>query len=47
HQHQLLTSPYDPQGEIIRHTSDSQLRTFELRREPLAEQWLLEAITDI
>lgn len=26
--------------------SDSQLRTFDLRREPLAEQWLLEAITD-
>jgi hypothetical protein len=26
--------------------SDSPLRTFELRREPLAEQWLLEAITD-
>jgi len=27
--------------------SDTQLRTFELRRQPLAEQWLLEAITDI
>jgi hypothetical protein len=26
--------------------SDSQLRTFELRREPLDEQWVLEAITD-
>jgi hypothetical protein len=26
--------------------SDSPLRTFELRREPLSEQWLLEAITD-
>jgi hypothetical protein len=26
--------------------SDSPLRTFELRREPLADQWLLEAITD-
>jgi hypothetical protein len=26
--------------------SDSPLRTFELRREPLGEQWLLEAITD-
>jgi hypothetical protein len=24
--------------------SDSQLRTFELRREPLGQQWLLEAI---
>lgn len=30
----------------VRHTSDSPLRTFELRREPLAEQWLLDAITD-
>jgi hypothetical protein len=27
--------------------SDSQLRTFDLRREPLAEQWVLETITDI
>jgi hypothetical protein len=27
--------------------SGSQLRTFDLRREPLAEQWLLDAITDI
>lgn len=27
--------------------SDSQLRTFDLRSEPLAEQWVLEAITDI
>ena len=26
--------------------SDSPLRTFELRREPLSEQWLLEAIND-
>ena len=26
--------------------SDSRLRTFELRRDPLSEQWLLEAITD-
>ena len=26
--------------------SDSQLWTFELRRQPLAEQWLLETITD-
>ena len=26
--------------------SDSPLRTFELRREPLVQQWLLEAITD-
>ncbi|HEY1155070.1 MAG TPA: hypothetical protein VGE95_02090 [Arthrobacter sp.] len=26
--------------------SDSPLRTFELRREPLSEQWLLEAISD-
>jgi hypothetical protein len=26
--------------------SDSPLRTLELRREPLGEQWLLEAITD-
>lgn len=27
-------------------TSTSALRTFELRREPLSEQWLLTAITD-
>jgi hypothetical protein len=26
--------------------SDSALRTFELRRDPLAEQWVLESITD-
>lgn len=26
--------------------SSSPLRTFELRRDPLAEQWLLDAITD-
>lgn len=26
--------------------SDSPLRTFDLRREPLSEQWLLDAITD-
>ena len=30
----------------VRRTSDSPLRTFELRRDPLSEQWLLEAITD-
>jgi hypothetical protein len=27
-------------------TSSAALRTFELRRDPLAEQWLLESITD-
>ena len=27
--------------------SNSPLRTFELRRDPLAEQWLLESVTDI
>lgn len=27
-------------------TSASALRTFELRRDPLSEQWLLESITD-
>ena len=27
-------------------TSSAALRTFELRRGPLAEQWLLESITD-
>jgi hypothetical protein len=26
--------------------SDTLLRTFELRRDPLSEQWLLEVITD-
>ena len=30
----------------VRLGSDSPLRTFELRRDPLSEQWLLEAITD-
>ncbi|WP_171027514.1 hypothetical protein [Pseudarthrobacter sp. NamE2] len=30
----------------VRLGSASPLRTFELRREPLSEQWLLEAITD-
>jgi hypothetical protein len=30
----------------VRHTSDSPLRTFELRRYPLSDQWLLEASTD-
>jgi hypothetical protein len=30
----------------VRHTSESPLRTFELRREPLSEQWLLETIND-
>ena len=27
-------------------SSTSSLRTFELRREPLSQQWLLESITD-
>lgn len=27
-------------------SSTSELRTFELRRDPLSEQWLLESITD-
>jgi hypothetical protein len=30
----------------VRHTSDSPLRTFELRRDPLSERWLLESITE-
>lgn len=30
----------------VRRTSDSPLRTFELRRDPLSDQWVLEAITD-
>ncbi|WP_285244222.1 hypothetical protein [Pseudarthrobacter sp. fls2-241-R2A-127] len=30
----------------VRLTSTSALRTFELRRDPLSEQWLLGAITD-
>ncbi|MDQ0867414.1 hypothetical protein [Arthrobacter globiformis] len=30
----------------VRSSSAAALRTFELRRNPLAEQWLLEAITD-
>ncbi|MDE8670789.1 hypothetical protein PY310_19640 [Pseudarthrobacter sp. H3Y2-7] len=30
----------------VRYTSDSPLRTFELRRNPPSEQWLLEAVTD-
>lgn len=30
----------------VRLSSNSALRTFELRRDPLAEQWLLESIDD-
>jgi hypothetical protein len=30
----------------VRLTSTSALRTFELRRDPLSEQWLLAGITD-
>lgn len=30
----------------VRLTSTSALQTFELRRDPLSDQWLLEAITD-
>lgn len=30
----------------VRSSSASPLRTFELRREPLSEQWLLESISD-
>lgn len=30
----------------VRLGSSSALRTFELRRDPLSEQWLLESITD-
>lgn len=30
----------------VRLTSTSVLRTFELRRDPLSDQWLLAAITD-
>jgi hypothetical protein len=30
----------------VRLTSTSALRTFELRRDPLSEQWLLAAISD-
>ncbi|MFJ5962040.1 hypothetical protein [Pseudarthrobacter oxydans] len=30
----------------VRRTSDSPLRTFELRRDPLSDQWLLDAVTD-
>ena len=31
----------------VRLTSTSALRTFELRRDPLSEQWLLAGITDV
>ena len=31
----------------VRLTSTSALRTFELRRDPLADQWLLAAISDV
>jgi hypothetical protein len=41
-----LTSAFPSSGQIIRLTSTSALRTFELRRDPLSEQWLLAAITD-
>jgi hypothetical protein len=30
----------------VRLSSNSALRTFELRRDPLSDQWLLESITD-
>lgn len=30
----------------VRHTSDSPLRTFDLRRDPLSERWLLAFITE-
>ncbi|MFJ6313365.1 hypothetical protein [Pseudarthrobacter oxydans] len=44
---QPLTSQNDVEGQIIRlGSSTSALRTFELRRDPLSEQWLLESITD-
>ncbi|MBT2555269.1 hypothetical protein [Arthrobacter sp. ISL-5] len=45
--HPSLTSAYIHQGQIIRlGSSASALRTFELRRDPLSDQWLLESITD-
>lgn len=31
----------------VRLTSTSALRTFELRRDPLSDQWLLAAISDV
>ena len=46
HEHYPPTRPNAPWGQIIRLTSTSALRTFELRRGPLSEQWLLVAITD-
>ncbi|MEW1808439.1 hypothetical protein [Pseudarthrobacter sp. NPDC080039] len=38
------TEHWRVQGRL---TSTSALRTFELRRDPLSEQWLLAAITDV
>lgn len=41
-----LTSPNIPEEELIRlGSSTSALRTFELRRDPLPEPWLLQSIT--
>jgi len=34
------------QGKIIGLSSNSVLRTFELRLDPLSEQWLLASIDD-
>lgn len=44
--HPTLTSSNTPSGQIIRLASNSALRTFTLRRDPLSSQWLLESIAD-
>lgn len=44
--HRPLTSRIDSRGQIIRLGSNSGVRTFTLRREPLSTDWLLESITD-
>ena len=43
----MLTSRNASEGKIIRlESSTAALRTFELRRDPLSEQWLLDSLTD-
>lgn len=42
----MLTCANANGGQIIGLSSSSALRTFTLRREPLATQWLLESIDD-
>ena len=44
--HSTMTCANSIRGKIIGLSSNSALRTFELRLDPLSEQWLLESIDD-